>query len=26
ASVLLLVAIVGSVWMGHQRKAAEGER
>jgi NADH-quinone oxidoreductase subunit J len=26
ASILLLVAIVGSVWMGHQRKAAEGER
>jgi NADH-quinone oxidoreductase subunit J len=26
ASILLLVAIVGSIWMGHQRKAAEGER
>jgi NADH-quinone oxidoreductase subunit J len=26
ASVLLLVAIVGSVWMGLQRKSAEGER
>jgi NADH-quinone oxidoreductase subunit J len=26
ASILLLVAIVGSVWMGHQRKAAEGGR
>jgi NADH-quinone oxidoreductase subunit J len=26
ASILLLVAIVGSVWMGQQRKTAEGER